>query len=47
MTMTDLIELVEHRDGPVPVDTGVCDANAVLETSRAFGRHVLAALVDV
>lgn len=42
-----LIELVEHFDGDFPVDTGVSDADTVLEVGGATFGHVLTASVDV
>jgi hypothetical protein len=40
-------KILENRDGVVPVDAGIGDADALPQSSGAFGRHLLVALVDV
>ncbi len=41
------IEVIEHGDGGVPVDTGVGNGHAVLQGGGAFGWDVLPAGIDV
>lgn len=40
-------QVLEHRDGRVPVDARVRDADALLEAGGPLGGHLLVALVDV
>jgi hypothetical protein len=40
-------QVLEDSDGSVPVDAGVSDTDSFLQPSRAFGRYLLIALVDV
>ena len=40
-------EVLERRDGGLPVDAGVRDADALLEAGGALGGDLLVALVDV
>lgn len=41
------VELVEHVDSCLPVNASVGDTDTVLEATRAFSGHFLAASVDV
>lgn len=40
-------EVLKNLHGRVPVDTGISDTNALLQTRWTFGRHFLVAFVDV
>lgn len=47
VTSTYLVEAVEHAYSGVPVNTGVGDADAILETAGTLCRNILATSVDV
>lgn len=40
-------EVIEHSDGALPVNAGICDGDALLERAGTFGWDLLVALVDV
>lgn len=40
-------KVLKHCDGGIPIYAGVGDGDTLLQSARAFCRHLLVALVDV